>query len=168
MTGKLVIAVDVVRRGRSGPYVAAAIAYRENATEPLFRYTDGRGALCEEYLFRQPEKIKQRQSPGIRHYLNKTTVAITPYRLPPEKAPRDSTVARLMAMLFAVKKLAERLKHCCGADLEGLDYDDLHLVVAGEHRIETRQFAKIRQTVAGPGNDWRTQAAKYIAHNSFA
>jgi len=167
VTGKLVIAVDAVRRGRGGPFVAAALAYVRRSLEPQFRFTDGRGTVREEFLLRRDRPVPPHQVLGLSLYIRASTVAAVPYRLPPEKAPRDPEAARLVAMFWAVRKLSDRLKHCHRRVLEGLSFADLQLVVAGKHHLVTHHFEHVPQVVCPDGSDWRVRAARFYAANAF-
>lgn len=166
MNGKLVIAVDAVRRGRSGPFVAAAVAYRKQTAEPLFHYTDGRGVPRDEYLFQHLDRIKPRQASALTSFLRKTCVASVPYCFNLVKA-QDPKVARLVAMFWAVRKLTDRLRHLHLDELEGITPADMRLIVAGPQILTTAHFSRITQHSCPDGHDWHVRAARFCAMTAF-
>lgn len=161
----LVIAVDGIRRGRGGPFVAAAVAFHEPRAEPRFHFVDGRGVRREAYLFRRPELVKEHQVRPLAVYIRRETLGVAAYCLNKTKAPKNADEARLLSMFWAVKKLADRLRHHHGG--EELRDKTLRLLVGGPHLLNTRHFEKIAQHTCMTSADWRLQVAQFTAYTAF-
>ncbi len=161
---QLVIAVDAVRRGRGGPFVAAAVAYHLPTHEPLFHFTDGRGAHREEYLLRKPEALKPVLVGAISAYLNQVALASSKYCLSRDKAPKDARMARLLAMFWAVRKVTDRIRHFRSEELRDAR---VYLLVAGHEKMQTQQFQRVPQCTCATEDDWRLQAARFQAFYAF-
>lgn len=161
---QLVIAVDAVRRGRGGPFVAAAVAYQLPTHEPLFRFTDGRGAQRSEYLLRKPGALKPALVSAVSSYLNRVSLATGKYCLSREKAPKSARTARLLAMYWAVHKVTDRIRHFRSEELREAS---VYLLVAGTEKLQSKQFAHVVQFACSSEEDWRLQGARFQALHAF-
>lgn len=161
---KLVIAVDAVRRGRGGPFVAAAVAYQLPTHEPLFRFTDGRGVQRSEYLLRKPGTLKPVLVSAVTSYLNKVSLATGKYCLARAKAPKDARVARLVAMYWAVHKVTDRIRHFRSEELREAS---VYLLVSGTEKLQSKLFARVTQFARPSEEDWRLQGARFQAFYAF-
>lgn len=160
----IVIAVDAVRRGRGGPFVAAAVAYQLPTHEPLFRFVDGRGVQRSEHLLRKPGLLKPVLVAAVLSYLNRTCLATGKYSLPREKAPKDTRTSRLLAMYWAVHKVTDRIRHFRSEELREAT---VYLLVAGAEKLQSRRFAHVTQAACATDADWRLQGARFQARYAF-
>jgi ribonuclease HII len=165
MDAQLIIAVETAGlTAIAGPVVATAIAYMNDAVEPVFRYEQTSGSKINNALLRDPKNIPENLRKTLKEYLVRSCVGVS-------YAQRDAAyirehgleVARLKAANVAVLRLFERLADT-RPDLKAIGLENIQVLTSFAEPLEDVPPV-IRQEVYTGGSDWRVNSALVLSQD---